>query len=200
MSLESLHLWIFYIFFCTFATNAISQCPAHFCPPLSRFPTPHIWLCSVNHASQIVPWSQSTLKWWKWIKLITDSQCESWRGIKSCVWPTAAHPSAVLYDGENLVRFPSPFTSQSPSIHHTYRHPHFPYSECTLCCQTCNCFYPSGGRVFSCGVWATGVIEVLVSGVANVVVVINQTSYYFLFLIKHPLPLSLELGTNYFSH
>lgn len=27
-------------------------------------------------------------------------------------------------------------------------------------------------------------------GLQNVVVAINQTSYYFLFLIKHPLPLS----------
>lgn len=66
---------------------------------LSHSPTPQIQLHSVNHASQIAPWSQSTLKWWKWIKLITDSQRESWQDIKSCVWPAAAHPSAMLYDG-----------------------------------------------------------------------------------------------------
>lgn len=97
------------------------QCPATFCP-LSHSPTPH--LHPVNHASQIAPWSQSTLKWWKWIKLITDSQRESWPGIKSCVWPSAVHPSAVLYDGRPG-RVPAAFWRQSPSIH-TYRAPRHP--------------------------------------------------------------------------
>lgn len=78
-------------------------------PSVLLYPTSHIWLHSVNHASQIAPWSPSTLKWWKWIKLITDSHRESWQGIKSFHWSAAAHPSAAFYDGENLVGFPSPF-------------------------------------------------------------------------------------------
>lgn len=43
--------------------------------------------------SQIAPWLQSTLKWWKWIKLVTDSQRESLPDIKSCAWPADVQSS-----------------------------------------------------------------------------------------------------------
>lgn len=75
------------------------QLPPVLCLTLS----PHTsGLHPVNHGPQIAPWSQSTLKWWKWIKLITDSQCESWPRIKSCVLSAAVHPSYayMLYGGE----------------------------------------------------------------------------------------------------
>lgn len=71
--------------------------------------------------SQIAPWLQSTLKWWKWIKLITDSQRESLLDIKSCVWPADVRSSGVLYDG-GPDRVPIAFLCQSPSICYTYRY------------------------------------------------------------------------------
>lgn len=81
-------------------------------------PHSHLWLHPVNHTSQIAPWLQSTLKWWKWIKLITDSQRESWAAIKSCVWPAAVHSSALLYD-RRPGWVPVAFLRQSPSIRST---------------------------------------------------------------------------------
>lgn len=80
-------------------------------PSLSHPHALRIELRSVNHASRIAPWSQSTLKWWKWIKLITDSHCESWQGIKSCPHPppAVAHSSAVFYDGGESDQVPITF-------------------------------------------------------------------------------------------
>ena len=92
-------------------------------------------------------------------------------------------------------RVPIAFLHQSPSIHHTNRHPPPPLlylMHLALTDITSNCFYPSCGRVFSCGIWTRGAIEVLVSGVANLVV-INQMSCHFL-IKESPIATILNLG------
>lgn len=125
-----------------------------FCP-LSP-PALCIWLHSVNHTSQIAPWSQSTHKWLKWIKLITDSHCESWQGIKSCHRSAAPHSSAVFYDGEGSDQVPIPFsglTFINPPLF--CRHPHLYYTLCTLSFDMWTCFIHPAGE---CSV--VGVLEV----------------------------------------
>lgn len=118
--------------------------PVLLCPVLSPLPSKHL---SVNHASQIAPWLQSTLKWWKWIKLITDSHCESWQDIKSCRRCAVVHSSAVFYDGGESDSVPITFSALS-SIN-----PDLYYVLCTLSFYTLSQFCPSSRRVVGCW-WA----------------------------------------------
>lgn len=100
-------------------------------------------------------------------------------------------------------RVPIAFLRQSPSIHHhTYIHPPSSSSSSPGLNAPCLVRHLTAFilEFFSCGVWARGVREVLVSGVANVVVVINQMSCYLFYFEFNTHYHSLEHGTNYFLH
>lgn len=129
-------------------------------------PHSHLWLHPVNHTSQIAPWLQSTLKWWKWIKLITDSQRESWAAIKSCVWPAAVHSSALLYD-RRPGWVPVAFLRQSPSIRSTSAETPLSSYLMHLALPGIDSF-SSQWESFSCGVLRE-MSQGLVSGFENVV-------------------------------
>lgn len=55
-----------------------------------------------NHSAQGL-WLLLTLRWWKWIKVITDSQQESWADIKKLDLIAFYTSSCVLWCGDPLL-------------------------------------------------------------------------------------------------
>lgn len=163
------------------------QSPAPFFPPSPHCSTPHIWLHPVNHASQIAPWSQSTLKWWKWIKLITDSQRESWPNSKSYVWPTSRSSlSRALWWGD-LVWFTLPFSSNLHQSTTPTDTPTSPVLNASWVVRHPTTFIQVVGEFLVVGS-GPGVSQTVVPGVDYVAIAINQTScWFFFFFMKHPI-------------